>query len=193
MSHDIDFPRLAAVACHDIRTPLATVYGFSRTLAKLDLDEPAGKYVAMVEAAAAQVGELVEQMALAARIETGRYDPSLAEVDSLALALDAAAALGGERVRVSGQGGTVRVPRVEAERALTQLFRAAQRHGGLDAVEVEVRGAELELSPVTRNSGAVLLGVELRELGAAAAALLVRALGGSLAVEGERLLIRLPD
>jgi hypothetical protein len=42
-------------------------------------------------------------------------------------------------------------------------------------------------------SGAVLLGDELRDLGAVAATTLVRALGGSVEVEGESLVVRLPS
>ena len=77
-------------------------------------------------------------------------------------------------------------------RAVAQLARAAARHGGFDSVALAVDGATLVFSPVTRSSGPVLLGEELRDLGAAVATRLVRALGGSLDVEEERLLVRLP-
>jgi hypothetical protein len=73
------------------------------------------------------------------------------------------------------------------------LAKAAARHGGLDSVTLEVRGAELELAPVSRSAAPVLLGEELRELSAAAAVALIEALGGSLRVEDERLLIQLPS
>jgi hypothetical protein len=86
----------------------------------------------------------------------------------------------------------VRVPEEEMRRALSQLARAASRHGGLDSVDLVVDGATLALGPVTKASAPVLLGDELRDLGAAAAAALVRALGGSIEVENERLLVRLP-
>jgi hypothetical protein len=59
-------------------------------------------------------------------------------------------------------------------------------------VAVEVEGGTLTVSPVTRASGPVLLGEELRDLGAAAATELVRALGGSVEVVAERLVVRLP-
>jgi signal transduction histidine kinase len=185
--------RLTAVACHDMRTPLATVYGFSRTLAGLELGEPAARYVEMIEAASEQVRELLDQLTMVARIETGRFDPPTEEVDLLDLAREAAEPIGDDRVRVSGAGAMVRVPVVETRRALSQLFRAAQRHGGLDSVGVEVDGCELRLGPITRTSEGVLLGSELRELGAASAAALVQALGGELEVENGRLAVRLPS
>jgi signal transduction histidine kinase len=168
------------------------VYGFARTLARLDLDDAAARYVEMIEAASAQLSELIDELALVARIESGRYAPQLAEVDSLELAREAASELDEERVRVSGAGAPVRVPEEEMRRALSQLARAASRHGGLDSVDLVVDGATLALGPVTKASAPVLLGDELRDLGAAAAAALVRALGGSIEVENERLLVRLP-
>jgi hypothetical protein len=87
----------------------------------------------------------------------------------------------------------VRVPEEETRRALSQLARAASRHGGFDAVALAVDGVTLTVSPVTQYSGPVLLGQELRDLGAAAATALVRALGGSVEVAGDRLVVRLPS
>jgi signal transduction histidine kinase len=192
MASDTRFPELVSIACHDLRTPLATVYGFSRTLGRLELEGPASRYVEMIDAASDQLGELLDQLSLVTRIESGRFEPSLTEVDSLELARAAAAELGEERVLVSGDGARVRVDLEATRRALAQLARAAARHGGHDSVTLVVRGPELDLAPLSRSAAPVLLGEELRELGAAAAGILIRALGGSLAADGERLLIRLP-
>jgi hypothetical protein len=59
-------------------------------------------------------------------------------------------------------------------------------------VTLAVRASELELAPIGSTAEPVLLGADLRELGAAAAAIHVRALGGSLECRDERLFIRLP-
>ena len=32
MTEDASFPRLVSLACHDVRTPLATVFGFARMI-----------------------------------------------------------------------------------------------------------------------------------------------------------------
>jgi hypothetical protein len=56
---------------------------------------------------------------------------------------------------------------------------------------VEVDGAEVRLSPVTPASAPVVLGEDLRDLGAAVAVRLVRHLGGSVSVSGETVGIRL--
>ncbi len=52
-------------------------------------------------------------------------------------------------------------------------------------------GTDVRLSRVTAASAPVVLGEDLRDLGAAVAARLVARLGGSLSVEGETLAIRL--
>ena len=86
----------------------------------------------------------------------------------------------------------MRVPEKDARRAIRQLSRAASRHGGVDSVALTVEGATLSISPVTQSSAPVLLGDSTKELGALAASACVRGLGGSVEVDGERLLVRLP-
>jgi signal transduction histidine kinase len=193
MPDDKRFAQLVSLACHDLRTPLATVSGFAKTLLRTELETPMDRYVEMIEAASGQLDGLIGELALVARIEAGRFEPRLVSVDSLDLAGAAAAELDRDRVEVSGTGAPVQVPEEEMRRALSQLARAASRHGGFDSVSLAVDGGTLRLSPVTRMSGAVLLGDELRDLGAVAATTLVRALGGSVEVEGEALVVRLPS
>ena len=192
MSEENAFPRLVSLACHDLRTPLATVHGFARTLARGGgLEPPADRYVEMIDAASAQLAELLDELSLAARIESGRYEPTLHEADTFELALAAAARLGDMRVRVSGSGASLETDAEAVERGLAALFQSALRHGGLDSVDVEVEGLEIRLAPVTAASAPVVLGEDLRDLGAAVAARLVARLGGSLSIEGETLTIRL--
>jgi signal transduction histidine kinase len=192
MAQDSRFPRLVSLACHDLRTPLATVHGFARTLARTELADPAPRYVAMIQAASEQLGELLDELSLVARIEAGRFQPTLMDVDSLELARLAAGELEEGTVSVSGEGAPVRVEAEATRRAIRQLARAARRHAGLESVELEVAGTILDVSPITSSSAPVLTGEEFRELGAAAAVELVRSLGGSVEAEGERLRIRLP-
>ncbi len=190
MADDTEFARLVSLACHDLRTPLATVHGFATTLERGgDLEPPADRYVEMINAASAQIAELIDELSLVSRIESGRYDPTLREADTLELAQAAAARLGEERVRVAGSGTAVETDPDALERGLAALFQSALRHGGLDEVEVGVDGVEIRLSPVTAASAPVVLGEDLRDLGAAVAVRLVRRLGGSVAVEGETLRI----
>jgi len=192
VTDDNDFARLVSLACHDLRTPLATVHGFATTLARGGgLEAPADRYVEMIDAASGQLAELIDELSLASRIESGRYDPTMREADTLELAQAAAARLGEDRVHVTGAGTALETDAGAVERGLAALFQSALRHGGLDNVEVEVDGEEIRLSPVTPASAPVVLGEDLRDLGAAVAVRLVRQLGGSVAVTGETVEIRL--
>jgi len=192
MSEDTVFARLVSLACHDLRTPLATVHGFATTLERSGgLEPPADRYVEMINAASAQLAELIDELSLAARIESERYDPTLREADTLELAQAAAARLGEDRVHVAGSGVSLETDADAVERGLAALFQSALRHGGLESVEVEVDGTEIQLSPVTAASAPVVLGEDLRDLGAAVAVRLVGHLGGSASVTGETLTVRL--
>jgi signal transduction histidine kinase len=188
------FPKLVSLAAHDLRTPLATVSGFAKTLIRTEeLEEPASRYLGMIEAASDQMVELLDEIGLAARIEAGTYEPSLREVDTLELARAAADALGEDRVRVSGEGGTARVDLEATQRGVSALARCALRHGGVELVDVTATGPELTIAPITPASAPVVLGEDLRDLGAAVAVRLIRALGGSVELDGETLHVRLPE
>jgi len=192
---DTAFPRLVTLAAHDLRTPLATIHGFAQTLVRMgDLGEPKQRYVEMIDAASRQLAELLDELGIAARIEAGRYEPNIQPADTLDLARAAADELGEDRVAVAGEGGTVQVDVEATQRGVAALAQAALRHGGLQQVDLRANGTTLAVSPVTTSSGPVLLGDELRDLGAAVAVRVVRALGGSVELtgDGETLSVRLP-
>jgi signal transduction histidine kinase len=192
MSIDSDFARLVSLACHDVRTPLATVHGFVKTLERtVALEAPADRYVQMIEAASAQMAELLDELSLAARIEAGRYEPVRREADTLTIAQGAIERLGADRVQVSGEGANVETDEPSVTRGVSALAQSALRHGGLDEVTVVVRGREIDIAPVTPASAKVVLGEDLRDLGAAVAVRLVQALGGGVALEGETLTVSL--
>lgn len=187
------FAKLVSLACHDLRTPLATIFGFARTLTRSEgLDSTFVGYSEMIEAASDQLGELIDELSLAARIESGRYDPKLERVSTDDLAAAAVERLGDDRVAVSGQGADVLVDPETAKRSVSALVQCALRHGGLEQIEVVVAGPELRVSPITASSAPVVLGRDLRDLGAAVAVVHVERLGGSVSVDGDTLTVRLP-
>jgi len=190
VSDDASFAKLVSLACHDVRTPLATVHGFVKTLERtVELEAPADRYMEMIGAASLQMAELLDELSLAARIEAGRYDPAFREVDTLDLARHAQERLDG--VAVSGSGVVVSTDIDAVDRGVSALVQCALRHGGLESVSVVVRGTELDVSPITPASAPVVLGRDLRDLGAAVAVRAIDALGGSVSLEGETLTIRL--
>jgi len=191
---DTSFPRLVSLAAHDLRTPLATIHGFAQTLVRTgDLGQPKQRYLEMIDQAALQLAELLDELGIAARIEGGRYEPNLQPADTHELASGAADQLGQERVVVEGEGASVQVDREAMQRGLSALVQAALRHGGLEQVNVRVDGPTVTISPVTPASGPVLLGEDLRDLGAAVAVLVVGAHGGSVGLQGDALSVRLAE
>jgi signal transduction histidine kinase len=190
---DTHFARLVSLAAHDLRTPLATIHGFAQTLVRMgDLGEPKQRYLEMIDTAALQLAELLDELGVAARIEGGRYEPNLQPIDTLELTRAAADDLGEDRVVVIGDGTEVKVDVESTQRGVAALAQAALRHGGLEQVDLRVDGVVIVISPVTPASGPVLLGEELRDLGAAVAVQVVRALGGTVDLDGDALSVRLP-
>jgi signal transduction histidine kinase len=191
LSSDTVFPRLVSLACHDLRTPLATVSGFAHTLARLDeLAPPADRYVEMMIAASSELAELVDALGLLARIEGDRYEPALVETDSLELARAVAARLGAERTVVNGSGGAIAVDPEPAEHAVYGLARCALRHGGLERVSVAADAGSLQISPITEAAAPIVMAEDIRDLGAAVGLRVVAALGGSAELAGDVLVLR---
>jgi signal transduction histidine kinase len=188
---DDSFARFVTLACHDLRTPLATVSGFAHTLLQNEIGQPADRYVEMIQLAAGQLADILDDLGVVARIEAGRYVPNVSGADALEVA-QAAAGRVGEKAVVGGTGAEVLVDRDATERGLAALARCALRHGGLEEVELTAEGAAVAISPVLENVVPIIIGDDLRDLGAAAARRLVEATGGSLDLDGERLLVRLP-
>jgi signal transduction histidine kinase len=192
---DTSFARLVSLACHDLRTPLATAHGFARTLIRVGgLEPPNDRYVEMIGEASAQLAELVDLLSITARIEAGRYEPEPREIDSADLVRAAAARIDPQRVVVNdeGEGVAVVVDPEAAEAAVYGLANCALRHGGLERVELTVAGPEIAIASVTEPVAPIILGEELRDLGAAVGGRVVAALGGSVELDGQTLRVRLP-
>jgi signal transduction histidine kinase len=180
-----DFSRLVSLACHDLRTPLATVQGFAKTIVRREeVDETTARWLGLIDSASDELVELLDLLSLAARIEGRRYDPVLRETGSLELARAAAAT-------ASGSGAPVQVDVEAVERSLGALARAASRHGGVE-VAVTVEGVEVVFAPIVAEAAPIVLGEEPKDLGASVAVRVIRAIGGRIELDGERLVVVLP-
>ena len=170
------------------------MHGFAKTLTRMDssVDERTTRFLGMIEAASGQLADLLDDLALVARIEARRYDPALREADTLELARAAAALVEDDRAVVDGTGTTVETEPEAVSRALSQLARCVVRHGAVPQVQLQVAGPQFVLAPVPENAGPIVLGEELRDLGAAVARRLVEALGGSVRLADGQLAIELP-
>jgi signal transduction histidine kinase len=169
------------LACHDLRTPLATISGFAKTMVRAgSLPEREARFAGMIDEAAEQMNALIARLSLASALMSGRWEPSLGEVDTLELVEGAA-----------GRGETIETDRAVLGGALAGLAAAAQRHGQVEAVGWEVDGRELTLTPVAPGAVPVLDGSSPKDLGALVGRLAIERLGGSVFVAGDRLLVSL--
>jgi hypothetical protein len=78
------------------------------------------------------------------------------------------------------------------ERAVSALAQCALRHGGLDEVSVIAGDRAVLIAPITKASAPVVLGEDLRDLGAAVAVRAIEANGGQVSLDGETLTVSLP-
>ena len=187
------FAQLVSLACHDLRTPLATASGFAHTLQRLDsLEEPAGRYVDMIGAASEQMAELLDLLGAVARIEAGRFDVQAREADSRELVDAAVARLDGHAV-AEGGGATVQVDPRWAETSLAALAECVRRHGALEQVTLAVDGAAVSISPLAGGVGPIVMGEDLKDFGAAVGTRVLSAMGTEIQPDGERLVVRLPQ
>src|SRR5438067_7509455 len=148
------FARLVSLACHDLRTPLATVNGFAKTLTRAGtLGERESHFVELIESAADQMTSLLDLLGLAARIESGRYEPVLAEANTLDLAVS-----GDARIAAEGTGETIETDAGAVRKSLEALARCAALHGGVSQVTWRVAGRRLTLSPLTNEAADVVTG-----------------------------------
>jgi len=143
-------------------------------------EEKRSRYLGLIDAASDELVVLLDLLSLASRIEDGRYDPVLHEADSFGLAPDGA----------SGVGATVKVDPDAVATGLRALARAAARHGGVE-ISTSVDGPRISIEPVVAAAAPVVIGEEQKDLGAAVAVRLLRALGADVTLEGERLTVTL--
>jgi signal transduction histidine kinase len=188
------FAQLVSLACHDLRTPLATASGFARTLERLDeIGHPARRYVEMIGAATDQLANLLDLLSAASRIESGRFDPQLRPANTRALADAAAARLDAERASVGGEGIEVRADPDSAATSVSSLAEAARRHGGLERITLTVAGPTVAIAPIVENAGAIAIGEDLRDFAAAVGVRVLQTSGASLQVDDEALRITFPE
>ena len=181
------FTRVVSLACHDLRTPLATIYGFARTLTRTGgLDERTMRFLGMIEEASEQMTVMLDQVGVAARIESGRWDPGLREANTLELATS-----DDERVVTEGEGETIETEPESVGDALRSLAVAASRYGPVEHATWRVSGRVLELSPITADAAPVVTGESIRDLGSLVARFVIEELGGSIELDGETLRVRL--
>lgn len=188
------FAQLVSLACHDLRTPLATAGGFARTLERLEeIGQPAARYVEMIGAATDQLAELLDLLSVASRIEAGRFEPQLRPTSSRELADAAASRLDDGRALVEGDGVEVRADPEWAATSVSALAEAARRHGGLDQISMGVAGSTISITPIVQGAGPIALGDDLRDFGAAVGVRVLQSGGVVCELDADSLIVRFPE
>jgi len=183
MAKKARFPELVSRACYDLSTPLAAVHSFARALTAADgLDEHTRRYLAMIDEASAEMRVLIDQLAVAARIERGGWEPRLRELNTARLARS-----GDVRIQVEGSGSPVEVEPKSVSRALASLAHAALHHGPVERVTWSVDGRNLGLTPVTESAAPVVSGETARDLGSLVARMVIECSGGTVWLDGRTL------
>jgi signal transduction histidine kinase len=189
----MSFAQLVSLACHDLRTPLATASGFAHTLERLDeIGQPAERYIEMIGAATDQLAELLDLLSAAARIESGRFEPQLRPTDTRELADAAAGRIQDGRASVEGQGADVRADPDWAAASVSALAEAARRHGGLEQIALNVDGPVVSIAPIVDNAGPIAVGEDLRDFAAAVGTRVLQTGGVRLELDGETLRLTFP-
>jgi signal transduction histidine kinase len=185
------FAQLVSLACHDLRTPLATASGFARTLQRLDeIQHPAKRYVEMIGAATDQLADLLDLLSVLARIEAGRFEPRLRSTHTRELVDAAAGRIEDGRIVPEGDGGEVRADPDWAAVALSSIAEAARRHGGLEQVTMRADGPVVSVAPIVENAGPIAMGDDPRDFGAAVGVQVLAAFDVPVEVDGGTLNVR---
>jgi hypothetical protein len=93
---------------------------------------------------------------------------------------------------ISGDGAEVETDPHWATLSLGALSEAVRRHGGLEQVTLTVDGAEVAITPIVGNAGAIAAGQELRDFAAAVAVRVLKACGAAVDLDADALRIRFP-
>jgi signal transduction histidine kinase len=186
------FPELVSRACHDLRTPLASAFGFSRTLERLGAVEGEhARYLALVVESTAELGRLIDALALIARVQDGRLALEREVVSTAELVADAQAQVPGTRLSVTGDGASSDVDRARATAGLAWLAEAALHAvPGESALQLDARAdGTVAIGPLpTTMDDRIVDGTG--NLWAAGALAVATVHGGSLARAGEWIVLR---
>src|SRR5262249_24676673 len=86
--------RLMSAVAHDLRTPLATIYRFPKTIERGGgLDDRQERFLALILAAAADMDRMIENVSTVGHIAEGRLSVEKASVESVAVAAAAVEAV----------------------------------------------------------------------------------------------------
>ncbi|MCW2972649.1 MAG: uncharacterized protein JWN72_922 [Thermoleophilia bacterium] len=184
-------------ACHELRSPLAVVYGFARMLETgAEQDPTTAKYVAQIVRGAERLDALLDDLGKLGRIASGRLNPQLESVELRAIVNGIAEKSENEgRLRVdAGSDVHVKADPAWLAEALQAIVDGLVFEEGID-IQVSWRHEQHEVHlQLVPNSSFPMVDVEPEKsgLGIALARVRVIAMGGSFDGTGDRITLTLP-
>lgn len=192
----IHLGRLMNAIAHDLRTPLATIYGFAKTIERGGgLDERQERFLGLIMSAAADMDRMIENVSTIGHIAEERMALEIVAVGTDALA---AAAVEAVPERADGRSVVVRpgTPAMvdtdadRAARAVALVAEAALRlEPSCQEAYLQADGTAIRTGPF---SAQLLPGLEAhgRDVPVETARIVLGILGATLATEGEELVVR---
>lgn len=185
-------------ACHELRSPLAVVYGFARMLeGGVELDEAStAKYVGQIVRSAERLDHMLDELSKLGRIAAGRIHPQLEHAPIRAI-IDDVTATSTNDGRVSVDAGadvSVRVDSSWLAEAIQSTVDGLCFGDGIDVRitwQHEPHSVHIHIVP---NSTFPMVDVEPDKsgLGISLARMRVVAMGGTYEGSGDRIVITVP-
>ena len=188
--------RLMSAVAHDLRTPLATIYGFAKTIERGGgLDERQERFLGLIIAAAADMDRMIENVSTVGHVAEGRLSVDAMTIESATIATAAVEAVperaDGRRVVLRpGVSAPVETDYERAGRAIALVAEAALR---LEPSRAEAYcradGTAVRCGPFSEQ---LLPGLEAngRDVPVETARIVLRHLGATLEIEGDELVAR---
>lgn len=185
-------------ACHELRSPLAVVYGFARMLeGPHELDDAArAKYVGQIVRGAERLDRMLDDLSSIGRVAAGRMHPQLEHVALHSIVDDICATDGNDRRLLVDPGTdvTVKVDPTWLAESLNAIVEGLCFEDGIDVRLTwrhEPHEVQLHMIP---NSTFPMIDVEPDKsgLGISLARMRIVAMGGSFEGSGDRIVVRLP-
>jgi signal transduction histidine kinase len=196
---DAELGELMSMVAHDLRTPLAIVYGFAKTLERGgNLDERQLRFLQQIADAAGDMDRMIANVSTIGHAISGRWQPALSALGAAELAVAAHKAVA---ARTDGRVVGLRPPIIpaqittELERAARALALLAEASLRLDPSRPEASiGAEKDCIAIGPFSPE-LIGIVTtpgRDVAVEAARMVLERLGARIGSVGDDVLVRLP-
>ena len=184
-------------ACHELRSPLAVVYGFARMLDSDDkLDDTHARYVAQIVRASERLDAMLDDLSKLGRTAAGRVHSRPEAVSLRAIAADlCATSTNSERLRVdAGPDVSVRVDPTWLAESLQAIIDGLCFEEGIGVTMTWRRQPQDVHLQIVPNSSFPMIDVEPEKssLGISLARMRIIAMGGTFDGGGDRIAVTLP-